>query len=419
MKVSVLGLGFVGLTTGLGFAKKGFTTYGFEVNAERLQSLKKHVIPFHEPHLREILEETDQKTFFLDSDFNEAIMQSDAIFLCVGTPEKDDGSADLTYIFKAIEQILAVSTTKFQVLITKSTVPPSTVSEEVIPFVKKILEQKKGERKIGFASNPEFLREGYCWEDFINPDRIVIGVESEVSKNILETLYKPFNAPIHYVNYNTSEFIKYLSNTLLSTMISYANEMSMVAGSIGEIDIKKAFRVLHEDKRWYGNPAGMKNYVYPGCGYGGYCLPKDTAALIKISEKNGFSPPILKSNLEINRSIKSYLVDKVVKEHKSDVKIGILGLSFKPDSDDVRLAPPKEIIEDLMTRGYKNILAYDPVAVKEFKKYNGDLKIQYEESLESLVESSEVLLLLTGWKEFKENEQLLSNKTLYDFRYFL
>jgi UDPglucose 6-dehydrogenase len=157
------------------------------------------------------------KTFFLDTPFEEAIRNSDAVFICVGTPEKDDGSADLTYLLKAIDQIISVRTDRFQVIVTKSTVPPSTVSNEVIPFVNGKLQLNK-DRKVGFASNPEFLREGYCWEDFINPDRIVIGVEDERSKNILDNIYKPFNAPVHYVNYNTSEFIKYLSNTLLSTL---------------------------------------------------------------------------------------------------------------------------------------------------------------------------------------------------------
>lgn len=282
--ITIMGLGFVGLTTGLGFAKKGFTTYGFDIIPERLNSLKNHKVPFFEPHLEDILKETLGKTFLLDVPFEEAVAKSDAVFFCVGTPEKDDGSADLQYLLAAIEQVINVKTGRFQVLVTKSTVPPSTVSNEVIPFVLEKLDAA-GDRKAGFASNPEFLREGYCWEDFINPDRIVIGVEDEQSRKILEKLYEPFNAPVHFVNYNTSEFIKYLSNTLLSTMISYSNEMSMIAHAIGDIDIKNAFRILHEDKRWFGSPAQMKSYVYPGCGYGGYCLPKDTSALARISEK--------------------------------------------------------------------------------------------------------------------------------------
>jgi UDPglucose 6-dehydrogenase len=418
MNISILGLGFVGLTTGLGFAKKGFTTYGFDINVDRLNKLKNHIIPFHEPHLKEVLAETLDKSFFLDVPFDEAIRKSDAIFLCVGTPEKEDGSADLRYLLNGIEQILEVNTEKFQVLITKSTVPPSTVSNEVIPFVKEKLQENLS-RNVGFASNPEFLREGYCWEDFIQPDRVVIGVEDDKSKEVLDKIYQPFGAPIHYVNYNTAEFIKYLSNTLLSTMISYANEMSMIAGAIGNIETQKAFKILHEDKRWFGQPAGMKSYVYPGCGYGGYCLPKDTAALVSISEKNGFTPPILKANLKVNQDIKPFLVQQIAEKAALESSIGILGLSFKPDSDDVRITPPKEVIELLIQKGYKKLFAYDPIANEEFKAHYPNLDITYLNSLEEISSKSDHLVLLTGWKEFIDRKEILNSKNIFDFRYAL
>lgn len=418
MNITVLGLGFVGLTTSLGFAKKGFKTYGFDINESRLKSLKKHHVPFFEPHLKEILIETIGNSFLLDVPFEDAIKNSDAIFLCVGTPERRDGSADLTYLFNGIEQILSVPTEKFQVLITKSTVPPSTLSKEVIPFVNQILAENPN-RKIGFASNPEFLREGYCWEDFIRPDRVVIGVEDEKSKEILDIVYKPFGAPIHYVNYNTAEFIKYLSNTLLSTMISYANEMSMIAGAIGDIETKRAFQILHEDKRWYGDPAGIRSYVYPGCGYGGYCLPKDTVALVSMAEKNGYSPSMLKANLEVNKGIKPFLVEQVVAEVEPNASLGILGLSFKPNSDDVRITPPKEIIEQLLEKGYSNIYAYDPISNEEFKTNYPDLPITYMDTLDQLYEKAECMVLLTGWDEFKEKKDLLQQKKVFDFRYTL
>lgn len=416
--ITVLGLGFVGLTTGLGFAKKGFKTFGFDINKERLDHLKGLNIPFHEPHLKEVITETYGKTFFLDTDFAEAIKQSEAIFICVGTPGNDDGSADLTYVYDAIDQILAVETDKFQVIITKSTVPPSTISNKVIPFVNEKLAQLPN-RKIGFASNPEFLREGSCWEDFIEPDRVVIGVKDDKSKEILDKMYKPFGAPIHYVTYNTAEYIKYLSNTLLSTLISYANEMSMVAQHIGDIDIKKAFNVLHEDKRWFGEPAGMAKYVYPGCGYGGYCLPKDTAALASISEKNGFEPKILNSNIAINEQIKPLLVDNITAELKISDVIGILGLSFKPDSDDVRYTPSKDVIDLLKSKGYDKIVAYDPVAIDEFKKYYPELDITYVGSLDEVIEKSDALVLTTAWSEFKENKDKIKQKPLFDLRYAL
>ncbi|MEB2777654.1 nucleotide sugar dehydrogenase [Algoriphagus sp. D3-2-R+10] len=418
MNITVLGLGFVGLTTSLGLAKKGFKTYGFDINESRLASLKKHHVPFFEPHLKDILIETLGSSFLLDVPFEDAIKNSDAIFLCVGTPEKANGSADLTYLLNGIEQILNVPTEKFQVLITKSTVPPSTLSKEVIPFVNQKLAENPS-RKVGFASNPEFLREGYCWEDFISPDRVVIGVEDEQSKEILDKVYQPFGAPIHYVNYNTAEFIKYLSNTMLSTMISYANEMSMIAGAIGDIEIKKAFQILHEDKRWFGNPAGIRSYVYPGCGYGGYCLPKDTAALVSVAEKNGYSPAMLKANLHVNKEIKPFLVEQIIAEVSPNTNLGILGLSFKPNSDDVRITPPKEIIKQLLEKGYSNIFAYDPISNEEFKNHYPDLPITYLATLDQLYDKVDCMVLLTGWNEFKEKKEQLQKKKVFDFRYTL
>lgn len=416
--ISIIGLGFVGLTTGLGFAKKGFRTFGFDIDQERLNSLRNFKVPFYEPHLKEVLEETLNETFFLDTPFEEAVKNSEAVFICVGTPEREDGAADLVYLLAAIDQVLRVETTRFQVLVTKSTVPPSTVTREVIPYVREKLGSVEG-RRVGFASNPEFLREGYCWEDFINPDRVVIGVEDEESKAVLDKIYRPFQAPLHYVNYNTSEYIKYLSNTLLSTMISYSNEMSMIADAIGGIDVRKAFRVLHEDKRWYGSPAAMKSYVYPGCGYGGYCLPKDTSALVRISEKNGFEPAILKANIDTNKTIKSHLVSRLNGKIAPGEPLGILGLSFKPGSDDVRLSPTRDIIGLLLEKGYSNIYAYDPIANDEFRKHYPDLSIKYAGSLDEIIQKCDHLILLTAWDEFRENSELLKSKNLYDYRYAL
>ena len=413
--ITVIGLGFVGLTTGLGFAKKGFKTYGIDINEERVNKLRDFVIPFHDPHLKEVLEETSDKTFFLNPPLEEAIKDSKAIFICVGTPAAADGSADLKYILAAIDDILAVEDKEFKIIITKSTVPPSTVSKQVKPYVDAKL--KELDRNVGFASNPEFLREGYCWEDFIEPDRVVIGVEDETSKEILDKIYKPFNAPIHYVSYNSAEFIKYLSNTLLSTLISYSNEMAMVADHIGDIDVAGAFRILHEDKRWSGSPAQMASYVYPGCGYGGYCLPKDTMALHSISKENGFDPVVLGGNLKINEQVKDFVVSKIASESSTSDTIGILGLSFKTGSDDVRLTPSKDIIEKLVEKGYKKIIAYDPLANDEFKREYPHLDITYYDTLEELLEKTEHVAILTGWKEFKEKKDLINKKKVFDYRY--
>lgn len=413
--ITILGLGFVGLTTGLGFAKKGVKTFGIDVNEERMSMLRNFVIPFHEPHLKEILHETHDKTFFLDTPFAEAVKASKYLFLCVGTPEGKDGSADLSYIFKAVDQILSIDFDDKKIIIIKSTVPPSTLSTKVKPYVEK--RSKELKRNLGLASNPEFLREGFCWEDFIQPDRVVIGCEDADTQSLMEEIYKPFGAPIHFVTFNTAEYIKYLSNTLLSTLISYSNEMAIIADKIGNINVSSAFRILHQDKRWHGSPAGMSSYVYPGCGYGGYCLPKDTAALHSISADYGFRAKILESNLKVNSEIKDFIVEKVKAKVKGDEPIGILGLSFKPGSDDVRLSPTKDVIEKLISAGYKKLIAYDPLANEMFKKEYPQLQIEYSQSLDSVLSQVEHVVILTAWKEFKDRKQDITRKNVFDFRY--
>lgn len=412
--ITVLGLGFVGLTTALGFSKKGFKVYGIDVNKERVNSIKKYEVPFYEPFLDDALREELGNNFHIDTPLEEAVNDSKVIIICVGTPGNPDGSADLTYLLDAVKNVFEASKGDFKVIVTKSTVPPSTVSKKVKPYVDEL--NRKYNKEIGLASNPEFLREGYAWDDFMNPDRVVIGVEDERSKEILNEIYIPFKAPVHYVSYNSAEFIKYLSNTLLSTLISYSNEMAMIAEHIGDIDVTSAFKILHQDKRWFGKPASMASYVYPGCGYGGYCLPKDTAALASIARENGFTPKILEGNLAINEEIKEHVSQKVADAVSTDSTIGILGLSFKSGSDDVRLSPSKFIIENLLGKGFKKIVAYDPMANEVFDQHY-KLPILYADSLESLVDQSDELVLLTSWPEFKQNKELLMTKRLFDFRY--
>jgi UDPglucose 6-dehydrogenase len=413
--ITIIGLGFVGLTTGLGFAKKGIKTFGIDINKDRMGKLRNFTIPFHEPHLKEVLIETHNKTFFLDTPLEDAVKNSKYIFLCVGTPGAEDGSADLTYIFQAVDQILSVDFTDRKILIIKSTVPPSTLSSKVKPYVDG--KAKELNRTIGLASNPEFLREGFCWEDFIEPDRVVIGCEDLETEKMMEEIYKPFGAPIHFVTFNTAEFIKYLSNTLLSTLISYSNEMSVIADHIGNIDVPSAFRILHQDKRWYGSPAGMSSYVYPGCGYGGYCLPKDTAALHSIAVDHGFQAKILESNLKINGEVKDFIVKKVSQKVGKEETIGILGLSFKPGSDDVRLTPTKDVIEKLLQAGYSKIIAYDPLANDLFKLEYPGIKIEYSDSLSKLLSQTDHVIILTAWKEFLDNKDIITKKNVFDFRY--
>ncbi|SHS25556.1 UDP-glucose 6-dehydrogenase [Mycobacteroides abscessus subsp. abscessus] len=413
--ITVIGLGFVGLTTALGFSEKGFKVYGYDIDPKKKEQLKKGQIPFYEPNLEEKLKQHSNHCFSIVDDLKEAVVNSEVIFLCVGTPSQTDGSADLSYIFDAIKSITdQVSQPNFKVLVIKSTIPPSSTSESIKPFIEK-LGIKVG-LDVGLANNPEFLREGSAWDDFMNPDRIVIGLEDVKSEKVLKKIYAPFHAPIYLVSLNTAEFIKYLSNTLLATLISFSNEQSLIAKSIGDIDIKKAFQILHRDKRWYGEPANMTSYVFPGCGFGGYCLPKDTRALVSQSLQNSYSPELLMGTLKVNQLIKEYVVEDVSRNTGSQDQIGILGLSFKPNSNDIRETPAKAIIEGLLQRGYKNLVAYDPMAIDEFKQtYN--LPIEYSPTLEMLLSKVKHVVILTAWDEFIQNEDVIKEKNVFDYRY--
>lgn len=414
--ITVLGLGFVGLTTALAFAEKGNQVYGYDVDYERRDVIKNGRLPFIEPGLDIALYNHLNKNFIVVDTLEKALKESNFIFLCVGTPSKENGEVDLTHIYSALDSISPyLESDKYKVVVVKSTVPPSTTSDKIISYLK-----KKGlhvSKKFAVANNPEFLREGYCWEDMLNGDRIVCGVEDKKAEELLFSLYKNFNIPFFSVSLNTGEFIKYLSNTLLATMISYSNEMIKVANAVGGIQIKKAFQILHKDKRW-GNGT-MSSYVYPGCGYGGYCLPKDTKALYRLALDKGYEPMILKNVIDVNNSMPKFFVDEIEKVAKKESKIGVLGLSFKPGSDDVRDTSAAKIIKLLFNKGYENIFAYDPIAINEFRNKYKFGKVNYCNSLDELCSKSDVLVLTTAWEEFKNISNKYKEKIIIDCRYFL
>lgn len=412
--ITVFGLGFVGLTTALGFAHYGNLVYGIDADLERAAILKDGKLPFLEPHMDIALAKHNNSNFIITNDVNTAIKNSEFIFYCVGTPYGENGEADLKYLFSALEETIRhLDKGKPKTLIIKSTIPPSTTKERVIPFV-----EEHGLRvgnDVFVANNPEFLREGHCWDDFINADRVVIGCDDQKAVELISCLYKPFNRPVYSVSYNSGEFIKYLSNTMLATMISFANEMSIIADAIGDIEVAKAFKILHGDKRW-GN-ATMSSYVYPGCGYGGYCLPKDTNALYAISKSKGYEPAILGNVIELNNNMINNITDKITKNCTPTQRIGILGLSFKPNSNDVRESVSAKIIKKLIEREYNNIYAYDPVAIQEFRE-NYNYPINYCNDLEETCEKADVLVILTGWQEFLQIKDI-TGKNVLDFRYIL
>lgn len=412
--VTVFGLGFVGLTTALGFAHLGYKVYGIDVDEERKSILKSGKLPFLEPEMEEVLQKHLNNNFIVSDNPKEAIADSEYVFYCVGTPYGKDGSADLTYLFSAIDTTVdAISDEKYRVLVTKSTIPPSTTAEKIFPYVK---DKGAVAEHLGVANNPEFLREGHCWEDFIGADRIVLGCNEERSKEMLVKLYEPMQIPIKCVSHSTGEFIKYLSNTLLATMISYSNEMAEIADAIGGINVADAFHILHMDKRW--NDCNMTGYVYPGCGYGGYCLPKDTCALYSQAVAKGYEPEILKHVIELNNDRAKSIAKKITDNLSEGQTIGILGLAFKPLSDDVRDTAAARIIREIEKLGYHNICAYDPAAMKEFTRRYPDIAITEKSSAKEVYEEADVIAIVTAWEEFRE---VLSfgNKTVIDCRYML
>lgn len=415
--ITVVGLGFVGLTTALGFGHHGQKVFCYDVDQEKLDKLEKGTVPFFEPQLEEELNKQKGETIFLTNDLKGAISQSKIIFYCVGTPSMENGEADLSFLKQAIKESLAhISDGDFKTLVIKSTVPPGTTLMEIAPFIEQHNFQVG--RNIGLVNNPEFLREGKAFEDFVSPDRIVIGQCDDHSGTILEEIYQPFGAPIFKVSPNTGEFIKYLSNTMLATMISFSNEMSMIADSLGDIHTKDAFRILQLDKRWFGNPGNMTSYVYPGCGFGGSCLPKDTRALVQKAESRQYTSHFLKEVLEINLRIKNFVVNKIAAAAGVDEVIGVLGLAFKPNSDDIRETPSKDIIENLIEKGYKKIIVYDPMAVNNFRDTYG-IPIDYADSLDDILHKSSTIVILTAWEEFVKERGKFKNKKVLDFRYML
>lgn len=382
INITVLGLGFVGLTAAAGFATKGFTVTAFDIDENRRQLIASGVVPFHEPGLT-------TTGIHVATTQDEATLNAHVVFICVGTPQGEHGDVDLRYIEHALQTLNAPADC---LVVIKSTVPPGTTANLTSRYK--------------LANNPEFLREGRAWPDFMMPDRIICGVTDEASKALLSIIYSRFEAPIHFTTLSTAEFIKYLSNTLLATLISYANEMSLIADHMGNIDTKAAFQILHQDKRLEGS--GIASYIYPGAGYGGYCLPKDTQAMAYVG---GDHANILKQVIATNNHMPTVNLAKIIQHCPSKTtSITILGLSFKPDSDDVRDSTAAKIIAGLLASGYSCINAYDPLAMSEFQKHY-DFDITYSDTL------GEVVVIATGWQVFKQLD--LTGKQVVDLRYLL
>jgi len=406
MKISVIGSGYVGLTTGMGFIKLGNEVIFIDVDDKKIQLINQAKPPIYEEGLEELMREFKGK-YYATKNYNEAILNSDVTFVCVGTPSREDGGIDLTYVKKAAEEIGKALREKesYHVVVVKSTVLPGTTEEVVKPIIEEY-SGKKAFEDFGLAMNPEFLREGVGLRDFLNPDRIVIGVKDERTRQVLEKLYEPINAPKLIVDIKTAEMIKYASNAFLATKISFANEIGNICKKLG-IDSWKVFEGVGLDHRI------SPHFFRSGIGFGGSCFPKDVKALIKKAEEIGEEPLILKAVMEVNERQPLKLIE-LLKKHVPELKgktIGVLGLAFKPNTDDIREARAIQIIQKLLEEGAK-VIAYDSKAKENFKPLFP--QIEYTNSAQEVLEKTDVILIVTEWPEFEELDY--SGKIVIDGR---
>ena len=411
MNITVIGTGYVGLVTGACFSKMGNKVYCVDIDEDKINGLKNGILPIFEPHLGTMVINGQEKgDLIFTTDIKEALDDSNIIFIAVGTPMAEDGSANLDYIFSAATDI-ANNITKDSLVVIKSTVPIGT-GFKVKDHIEKILKENNSEVKIEIASNPEFLKEGRAIEDCMHPDRIVIGAEKEEVFETLKELYSSFvinHDRFVLMDVKSSEMTKYVANAMLATKISFMNEIANICEVTGA-DVQKVRLGIGSDKR-----IGY-HFIYAGCGYGGSCFPKDVQALINTAQTNGYEPEILSHVEKVNKRQKLVLVNKITShfgEDLTNLTFAIWGLAFKPGTDDVREATSLVVAEELIKRGAK-IKAYDAQAIDEFRKaFNKNYrdKIIFAKTRHDAVENADALILITEWKEFRNPDwELLKDK---------
>ncbi|MEM5777733.1 MAG: UDP-glucose/GDP-mannose dehydrogenase family protein [Candidatus Aenigmatarchaeota archaeon] len=401
MKISIIGSGYVGLTTGICLAELGHEIIFMDNNKEKIKNLKKLEIPIYEPGLKELLIKNKDKINFV-SDIKEAV--NDIIFLCLPTPPNNNGEADIKSIIQVSKELVRVIKDK-KTIIVKSTVPVGTCDE-----IKRIFGDKAN-----IISNPEFLREGHAVFDFMNPDRIVIGIDNEEAKKIMENLYNKFKDKIIFMDIKSAEMTKYAANAFLALKISFINEIANLCEKTGA-NVKNVKIGIGSDNR-----IGMI-FLNAGIGWGGSCFPKDTLALVKMGEKYGVEMDIVKTARNVNIKQREIFAKKIFNYYKNKAKLAVLGLSFKPNTDDMRDAPSIDIINFLLSKGFE-IKAYDPKASENAKQIFGN-RIYYASDIYDALNESDGLVLLTEWEEFKDIDwdkakKQMKNKVIFDGRNFL
>ncbi len=417
MKIAIVGTGYVGLVSGTCFAETGITVVCVDIDKKKIENLKNGIIPIYEPGLENMVKRNvDKGLLFFSTSLEESIRDCEAVFIAVGTPPDEDGSADLQYVLGVAEQI-GQHMQDYLVVATKSTVPIKT-AEKVRQKVAEALKKRGTNIAFDVASNPEFLKEGDAINDFLKPDRIVIGTDSKRAEKIMKRLYKPFTLnghPIIFMDITSAEMTKYAANSMLATKISFMNDIANLCEVVGA-DVNMVRKGIGSDTR-----IGHK-FIYPGAGYGGSCFPKDVKALIKTGDEYGRSLEILKAVEQVNENQKSVIPAKI-RSHFGDSlsgkKLAVWGLSFKPHTDDMREAPSLRIIAELAEAGVE-IRAYDPVAMEEGKRILGNSIVFCEDKYEALIDA-EGLVVVTEWPEFRVLNynvlnKLMQEKVIFDGR---
>ena len=397
MNIAIVGTGYVGLVTGTCFAETGVNVTCVDVNAEKIENLQKGIIPIYEPGLEDMVQRNvNAGRRHFTTALENCLDNVDIVFSAVGTPPDEDGSADLSYVL-AVAKTIGANMKKYTLVVTKSTVPVGT-AHKVKDTIQAELDKRGVSIEFDVASNPEFLKEGNAIDDFMSPDRVVVGVESERAKKLMTKLYKPFmmlNSRVIFMDIPSAEMTKYAANSMLATRISFMNDIANLCELVGA-DVNMVRDGIGSDSR-----IGRK-FLYPGCGYGGSCFPKDVKALIKTAEQNGYPMRVLKAVEEVNETQKSLLFEKLEKIFNGDLEgktIALWGLAFKPGTDDMREAPALVLIEKLRKAGCV-VRAYDPAAMGESKRRIGDTIFYACDMYDALLDA-DALMLVTEWKEFR------------------
>lgn len=397
MNIAVVGIGYVGLVSSACFAEMGVNVICVDVDKEKIIQLQSGKIPIYEPGLDEmVVRNVSAGRLLFTTDLLSCIDEVEIVFSAVGTPPDEDGSADLQYVLE-VARAFGRSINKYTVLVTKSTVPVGT-SKKVKDVIQEELRKRDVNIEFDVASNPEFLKEGTALKDFMSPDRVVVGVESEKAKDMMTRLYRPFllnNFRVIFTDIPSAEMIKYAANSMLATRISFMNDIANLCELVGA-DVNMVRKGIGSDSR-----IGSK-FLYPGCGYGGSCFPKDVKALIKTAEKNGYSMKVLKAVEEVNEKQKSVLFNKLRDFYQGDLQgrtIALWGLAFKPETDDMREATSLVIIKLLLGAGCK-VRVYDPIAMDECRRRIGNVVV-YANDMYDAVLDTDALLMLTEWKQFR------------------